>query len=38
VFDVNWEAPEDQEALGRQLVEEYDVRVSQLSDCSVCHL
>ncbi len=38
VFDVNWEAPENQEALGRQLVEEYDVRVSQLSDCSVCHL
>lgn len=38
VFDVSWTPPADQEAQGRQLVEEYDVRVSQLTDCSVCHL
>jgi len=38
VFDVHWTPPADQEAQGLQLVEEYDVRVSQLTDCSVCHL
>jgi hypothetical protein len=38
VFDVTWTPPANQELQGRQLVEEYDVRVSQLTDCSVCHL
>jgi hypothetical protein len=38
VFDVNWTAPADQYERGQQLVEEYQVRVSQLTDCSVCHL
>ncbi len=38
VFDVHWTPPADQEAQGLRLVEEYDVRVSQLTDCSVCHL
>ncbi|MDP6984850.1 MAG: cytochrome c3 family protein [Candidatus Latescibacterota bacterium] len=38
VFDVHWTPPADQEAQGLKLVEEYDVRVSQLTDCSVCHL
>jgi len=38
VFDVAWRPPADQELRGRQLVEEYEVRVSQLTDCSVCHL
>lgn len=38
VFDVDWTPPADQAVQGRQLVEEYDVRVSQLTDCSVCHL
>ena len=38
VFDVTWTPPADQERLGARLVEEYDVQVSQLTDCSVCHL
>ena len=38
VFDVTWSPPADQERVGAQLVEEYDVQVSQLTDCSVCHL
>ncbi len=38
VFDVDWTPPPDQEAQGLRLVEEYDVRVSQLTDCSICHL
>ncbi len=38
VFDVTWSPPADQERAGARLVEEYDVQVSQLTDCSVCHL
>ena len=38
VFDVTWTPPADQERAGARLVEEYDVQVSQLTDCSVCHL
>lgn len=38
VFDVTWTPPSNQATVGRQLVEDYDVRVSQLTDCSVCHL
>lgn len=38
VFDVSWTPPADQLVQGQQLVEEYKVRVSQLTDCSVCHL
>ena len=38
VFDVTWTPPADQERVGSRLVEEYDVQVSQLTDCSVCHL
>ena len=38
VFDVTWTPPADQERIGARLVEEYDVQVSQLTDCSVCHL
>jgi len=37
VFDVAWEAPADQLEQGRRLVEEYDVAVGQLTNCSVCH-
>lgn len=36
--DVTWTPPADQPEQGRKLVEEYEVRVSQLVDCSVCHL
>lgn len=38
VFDVTWKPPADQLERGRLLVEDYDVRVSQLTDCSICHL
>ena len=38
VFDVTWSPPADQERIGPRLLEEYDVQVSQLTDCSVCHL
>ena len=38
VFDMTWTPPADQERAGARLVEEYDVQVSQLTDCSVCHL
>lgn len=39
VFDVNWKpAPgEDQIELGKKLVTEYNVNVSQLTNCSICH-
>ena len=38
VFDVTWSPPADQERIGPRLVEEYDVQVSQITDCSICHL
>ena len=38
VFNMGWTPPSDQEVVGRQLVEEYGVQTSQLTDCSVCHL
>jgi hypothetical protein len=37
VFNMAWKAPDDQEALGRQLVEEYQIKKVQLTDCSICH-
>jgi hypothetical protein len=36
VFNMEW-SPPDQESLGRELVEQYAVRVEQLSNCSICH-
>ena len=38
VFNVDWTPPADQAIQGARLVEEYQVRVSQLDQCSVCHL
>jgi hypothetical protein len=35
VFNMQWQPPEDQEALGRALVEKYHVR--SLTSCSTCH-
>jgi hypothetical protein len=35
VFNMAYQAPSDQLALGRKLVEEYKIR--KLTDCSVCH-
>ena len=37
VFNLAWEAPDDQEDLGRRLVEEYQIQTTQLTDCSICH-
>lgn len=37
VFNVNWEAPDNQLEMGKELVKEYDIKVKQLTDCSVCH-
>lgn len=37
VLTMGWTPPEPQLALGARLVEEYNVHVKQLTDCSVCH-
>lgn len=38
VFNMEWSLPADEQlALGRTLVEEYNVQVGQLDDCSICH-
>ena len=37
VFNVSYRPPEDQEALGKCLVAEYNVNKVQLTNCSICH-
>jgi hypothetical protein len=38
VFDMQYEPPKDQLAMGRQLVELYHIRSStELTSCSICH-
>ncbi|MEA1834349.1 cytochrome c3 family protein [Methylobacterium durans] len=38
VFDVVWQAPADQEVVGRRLAEERHIRSPErLSECSICH-
>ena len=37
VFDMTWTAPANQLALGRELVKQYDIPVSRMTDCYVCH-
>lgn len=37
VFDLDWRPAEDQIALGRRLVEQYHIKVGQLTNCSICH-
>ena len=37
VFNMEWQPPTDQLALGRQLVNEYKIQVQQLTNCSICH-
>jgi hypothetical protein len=38
VFDMKWEAPQNQLALGRQLLREYQIQDStSLTSCSICH-
>lgn len=37
VFNMNWTPQEDQVALGRRLIKEYDTPLSRLTDCYACH-
>lgn len=38
VFNIRYQPPDNQEELGRKLVEKYDIRSQhQLTSCSVCH-
>ncbi|HXF64009.1 MAG TPA: cytochrome c3 family protein [Caldilineaceae bacterium] len=37
VFNMDYRRPADQLALGRQLIEEYQIPVERLTDCYVCH-
>ncbi len=37
VFNVNWQAPKDQIAQGLRLVEKYNIKTEQLTNCSICH-
>ncbi len=37
VFNLNWQPPTNQVALGRELVARYGVNTTQLTDCSMCH-
>jgi len=37
VFSVDWRPPANQVEVGKQLVEQYKVRTSQITNCSVCH-
>ena len=38
IYAFGYDLPDDQQLrLGRQLVEEYDIRKEQLTDCSICH-
>jgi hypothetical protein len=37
VFDMDYEHPPDQLALGQQLVADYHIPVERLTDCYICH-
>lgn len=37
IFDMAYNSPKDQEALGKKLVTDYAVHTAQLTDCSICH-
>ncbi len=37
VFNMAWEPPADQLEQGRKLVQEYNLEVGQLLNCSICH-
>jgi hypothetical protein len=37
VFNMKWSKPDDQAALGQQLVAQYHVQTDHLTNCSVCH-
>lgn len=37
IFDMAYEAPQNQTENGRRLVREYQVHAEQMTDCSMCH-
>ena len=37
VYTMGWQPPEDRQALGRRLIEEYGIQTENLTDCSICH-
>ena len=37
VFNMAYERPRDQVALGRELIEEYHIPTERLADCYICH-
>ena len=37
VFNMNYQAPANQEEVGRQLVEKFHINTYQLTNCSICH-
>lgn len=37
VFEMDWKPEEEQLEMGKRLVEEYGIKVEQLTNCSVCH-
>jgi NAD-dependent SIR2 family protein deacetylase len=37
IFNMQWEPPDNQSELGRQLVKEYNIPVRRLTDCYTCH-
>ncbi len=37
VFNMEWAPPENQLEMGRRLVQEYEIKVENLSDCYICH-
>jgi hypothetical protein len=37
VFSMSWRPSQNQVAIGRKLVEQYQIKTAQLTDCSICH-
>ncbi|MBV9992145.1 MAG: cytochrome c3 family protein [Alphaproteobacteria bacterium] len=37
VFNMDWRAPPDQDAMGRALIAKYFIHTAHLTDCSTCH-
>ncbi|MGA7616914.1 MAG: cytochrome c3 family protein [Thermoanaerobaculia bacterium] len=37
IFDMTWEPPPNQIALGKRLIEKYGINVKQMTDCTMCH-
>lgn len=37
VFNADYQTPDNQTALGQQLVKQYDIQLNLLTSCSVCH-